>query len=121
MLAAVLVGLIVGGTIALASSNGSNSGLAPAAGPFLGIQMESVPVNRVLVDGVVPGSPADQAGVGPGDIVVAVNGKAVSSPGDVDADLSGLHAGDTVSLAVQRGPQMFTTKAMLTRQPAGYP
>jgi S1-C subfamily serine protease len=121
MLGAVLVALIVGGTIALASSGGANPVPATGSGPFLGVQLESVPVNRVLVDGVVPGSPADRAGIGPGDVIVAVNGKAVGSPGDVDADLSGLHAGNTVSVAVKRGPQTFTTKATLTRQPAGYP
>jgi hypothetical protein len=113
--------IIVGGAYALSSSGGSGPGTPSASTPWLGLQMESVPVGRVLVAAVVPGSPADHAGVGVGDLILGVNGKAVSSPGDVDAAVSGLRVGDRVRLQIERGPLTFTVPATLTTQPASYP
>jgi serine protease Do len=37
------------------------------------------PGTGVIVSAVVPGSPADDAGVEPGDLITAVNGQAVTS------------------------------------------
>jgi PDZ domain-containing protein len=124
--AALLVALaalvIVGGAVALGSSGGSSGPAAVnASTPWLGLQMESLPVNRVLVAGVTPGSPADRAGVGVGDLILGVNGKPVSSPGDVDSALAGLRAGDRVKLQIGRGPVSFTLPATLTARPASYP
>lgn len=85
--------------------------------PYLGVQMESVPVNRVLVAGVVPGSPASQAGIGPGDVIVAIDNHPVSQPGDVTSDLSSLHPGDTVQIELDRGGTPLNTRATLTHEP----
>jgi membrane-associated protease RseP (regulator of RpoE activity) len=121
-LACLFAALIAGGAIALSNAHtGSGPGGIGRSGPWLGVQLQSVPVNQVLVDGVTPGSPADQAGIGAGDVIVAVNGKPVASPGDVDAALGGMHVGQTVAVSVERGPLSFTTQATLTRQPVGYP
>jgi membrane-associated protease RseP (regulator of RpoE activity) len=124
--AALLVALaalvIAGGAVALNSSGaGSGPVAVNASTPWLGLQMASLPVNRVLVAGVTPGSPADRAGVGVGDLILGVNGKPVSSPGDVDAALAGLRAGDRVKLQIGRGPLTFTVPAKLTARPASYP
>jgi membrane-associated protease RseP (regulator of RpoE activity) len=122
LLVALAALVLVGGAVALGSSGaGSGPAAVNASTPWLGLQMESLPVNRVLVAGVTPGSPADRAGVGVGDLIVGVNGKAVSSPGDVDAALAGLRSGDRVKLQIGRGPLTFTLPATLTTRPAGYP
>ena len=42
----------------------------------------------ILIDKVEPGSKADQAGIATGDILVRLNGHAVTSPSDVNAALS---------------------------------
>jgi len=60
------------------------------------------------VASVTPGSPADEAGVEAGDVIVAVNGKPVSKAEDTDSfgmlglpeDLRELKVGDTVKLTL---------------------
>jgi S1-C subfamily serine protease len=99
---------------------------SPASGasrniPYLGVQMESVPVNRVLVAGVVPGSPADHAGIGPGDVITAVNHRPVAQPGDVISALSALHPGNPVLVQFTRGGIPYATEVTLTSQPAPSP
>jgi S1-C subfamily serine protease len=121
VLVALLALVIVGGALALSSSGGSGPGRAGASTPWLGLQMESLPVDRVLVASVVPGSPADRAGVGVGDLILGINGRPMKSPGDVDSLLAGLRAGDRVQLQIGRGHATFSLPATLTTQPASYP
>jgi S1-C subfamily serine protease len=99
------------------TSGGSDGASVNRNIPYLGVQMESVPVNRVLVAGVVPGSPASQAGIGPGDVIVAVDNHPVSQPGDVTSDLSSLHPGDSVQIELDRGGITLNTRAKLTHEP----
>jgi len=62
----------------------------------------------VLVNRVVPGSPADKAGIEKGDVIVSVNMRSVDSP-DKLADIVGSHrGGDEVSLRVVRGGERRT-------------
>jgi len=57
---------------------------------------------------VTPGSPAAQAGLRPGDRIVAVNGKAVSQLYEVDTVIDAAK-GAALSLDVVRGPARFHT------------
>jgi S1-C subfamily serine protease len=117
VLAAIV--LIAGAAYGLSKALGSGSSPVASAShnlPYLGAQMESVPINRVLVSAVVPNSPAAQAGIGPGDIIVTVNNQAISQPGDVTALLRHLHPGDSVSIQIERGGIPYTTRATLTSQ-----
>ena len=54
-----------------------------------------------IVDQVLPGKPAERAGLRSGDRIVAVDGKPMRSPADVAA-LTNAHPGDTLSYRVQR-------------------
>ncbi|QXC59453.1 S1C family serine protease [Aquihabitans sp. G128] len=60
----------------------------------------------LLVSGVLEGSPAEAAGLGEGDLVVAVGGAAVTSVDDVWDALD--RAGDTVDVEVVRGTEART-------------
>lgn len=51
---------------------------------------------------VHPGSPAEQAGLHPGDVVVEVGGKSVRSATDLENALAELTADQTVALDVRR-------------------
>jgi hypothetical protein len=116
--------LIAGAAYGLSTVFGSDHSSGARASrniPYLGVQMESVPVNRVLVAGVVPGSPADRAGIGPGDVITGVNHRAVSQPGDVISALSGLHPGNSVLVQINRGGIPYATRVTLTSQPAQSP
>ena len=52
-----------------------------------------------LVDGVLCGTPADQAGILTGDVITSVAGQQISSPGSLTALLRRYHPGSVVPLA----------------------
>jgi len=58
-----------------------------------------------VVTGVEPGSPADDAGIQPGDLVKEVNRVAVRSAQECETALRDLKKGDTAALLIRRGDQ----------------
>jgi serine protease Do len=61
-----------------------------------------------LVTEVRPGSPADDGGIRPGDVVRAVNQTPVNSASDLVAATQNLKSGDTVRLRLERqGKPLF--------------
>ena len=59
-----------------------------------------------IVDQVLPGKPAERAGLVSGDRIVAVDGKPTRSPSDV-ASTTNAHPGGTLVYRVQRGDATF--------------
>jgi len=55
-----------------------------------------------IVDQVLPGKPAERAGLVNGDRILAVDGRPMRSPSDV-ASLTNAHPGETLTYRVQRG------------------
>ena len=74
------------------------------------------PDRGVLIADVVTGSIAAQAGMVVGDVLVSIDGKAVTTADDVRATLAAKHAGDKVTLAVVRGhaPRELTATVTMT-------
>jgi putative serine protease PepD len=81
--------------------------------PYMGVAMES----GARVASVVPGSPADDAGVRVRDLVVSVDGRAVRSGGDVANVVQRHRVGDTVALVVRRGDRRLTLRVKLAARP----
>ena len=52
----------------------------------------------VEVGDVVSGQPAEQAGLGPGDTITAIDGHSVDTPSDVSKVMLAHHPGDTIEL-----------------------
>jgi S1-C subfamily serine protease len=74
--------------------------------PWLGIQAEETH-GRVSVIRVSSGGPAEQAGVQPGDLILAVNDKAISGLADFYRKVWALGgAGVDVHLSIRRGAQV---------------
>jgi len=73
-----------------------------------------------LVDGVLCGTPADQAGISAGDVITSVAGEQVSSPGSLTALLRRYHPGSVVPLA-WTGPDgsLHAAAVTLAAGPAG--
>jgi serine protease Do len=71
----------------------------------------------MLVTGVSPGSPAARAGLRPGDIVYAVDGKPVADPSSLRYQIATQPVGDSVTLTVVRGGQASNLKLELGAPP----
>ncbi|MFC4010833.1 S1C family serine protease [Nonomuraea purpurea] len=71
---------------------------------LLGIVREDAPNNSgALVSDVVPGSPADKAGIRPGDVIVSFNGKVITNAREQSAARVGvLRAGAVVPVTYRR-------------------
>jgi len=99
-----------------------------AVHPYLGI--EYVPLNPALaarlgapsqrgayVTGVDADSPAAQAGLRPGDVILAINGQELQNESDLARIINQFQPGDTITLTVQRDGQRLTLRATLGQQP----
>ena len=71
----------------------------------------------VAVARVVDGTPADQAGVQPGDVIQAINGKPVNSSTDFTSVISALKPGTEVTLRVWSQGIKKNVQAKLAEQP----
>jgi hypothetical protein len=71
---------------------------------FIGLGLADAPGSRGAEVGVVkPGGPADQAGLKPGDIVVAINGAAVDGAATMSRTIAAMAPNQTARLSVIRG------------------
>lgn len=97
---------------------------------FLGIAGEMRPLPRYLarehglaaptgigVVQVVPGSPADQAGIMTGDVIISIDGKPVSSVDDLQRFLGRAPIGTSVTVGIIRGGQYLQIRAVLAASP----
>jgi serine protease Do len=79
--------------------------------PWVGIRLRTpdaqsareVASAGAIVARVVPGSPADRAGVAPGDQIVGAGTRPVRNPFDWEARLLDLRVGETLTITVRRG------------------
>jgi 2-alkenal reductase len=97
--------------------------------PFLGISYQSLSpqvaayyglnvTEGALIQSVQPGSPAEKAGLQPGDVVTAISGTTIDEEHPLAAALLNHKVGDTVQLAVTRDSQSQTLSATLVTRPA---
>ena len=71
-----------------------------------------------LSTGVLDGTPAEEAGVQDGDIIVSVDGQVIDEEHPLDATLSQFAPGDTVSVEILRDGQTVTLQVTLGTRPA---
>lgn len=67
----------------------------------------------VLVEAVDPGSPADQAGLRPGDALLSLNGEHLSMPRDLARALLLTRPGESIALSVHDGQARIQLSAVL--------
>ena len=85
--------------------------------PVLGIDMAMMRgVKGVIVRGVVPGSPAAEAGVRTGDVIRSLDGSDVADGGELLQILAKRQAGDKVRLGVMREEDKLEATVTLKRR-----
>jgi serine protease Do len=70
-----------------------------------------------LVQGVVPRSPAEKAGLKPGDVITHLNGKAVDSSGTLTRGVALVAPGQTANLTVLRGGEQKQFALKVAQRP----
>jgi NosR/NirI family nitrous oxide reductase transcriptional regulator len=71
----------------------------------------------VLVTTVAPGSPAEKAGIEPGDVIMSFNSRKVRTALEFVTDLSGAEVGDSVRICIMRAEIRKTLYPVLTKRP----
>jgi S1-C subfamily serine protease len=74
----------------------------------------------VLVGQVVDGSPADQAGIKEGDVILKVDGTAVESPETLGELIRAKSDGELVNIQLQRGEETRIATVTLAAAPEGF-
>lgn len=67
-----------------------------------------LPVFGALVGKVAPGSPAERAGLAPGDIITGIGLRTIANATQVEEALANLQGGGRVSIAYSRGQRQIT-------------
>lgn len=105
-----------------ASSAAAPAWLGAEMGSFASAGGSSFPsAGGVVVTNVVPGSPADAAGLEPGDLITQLDNRPVGSPNDVNSVIAGMHPGQQVQIQYQRGPFANSAQVTLSARPSGSP
>lgn len=113
------------------SPNATEPPESPAGQAMLGIYVESPrgslwpfgqpAVAGVRVVSVVVGSPADRAGLSPGDVIVSLDGQPVTRPSDVVQIVRSKRPGDAIQIVLYSGGQLRQTMATLSAAAASPP
>jgi len=72
---------------------------------FLALPVSTIASNGLMVRGVVANSPAEEAGIEPGDIILEVDGQPVRRQGDIQDIVNSVEEGAEISLSVLRNGQ----------------
>jgi membrane-associated protease RseP (regulator of RpoE activity) len=111
-----------GGSTSTAGARSSAPAKTNAA--WLGVDttdFTTVGGSGALVTNVVPGGPADAAGLEPGDLITQIGNTPIASPSVIPFALASLHAGDPVQIQFQRGSFTDSAEVTLGARPGGHP
>jgi serine protease Do len=86
--------------------------LTPALAKAVGLANE----DGVLVNEVLPDSPAAKAKLMQGDVITSFNGATVKAPRDLAMAVANTHAGDTATVTIWREGHQQTTKVSIATQ-----
>jgi serine protease Do len=82
------------------------------------IEAEGLPRGAAAVASVEDGSPADDAGLQPGDVIVAIDGEELTNYLQVGQQIANMKPGDTVQMTIDRdGERQTLTATLEEREP----
>jgi len=89
--------------------------------PFIARQLALPDTVGALVEDVMPGSPAEKAGLQPGDVIQRFNGRPVKDTRALRSRLGETDIGGKAELTILRKGQLITITATVSEAPAGTP
>jgi putative serine protease PepD len=86
---------------------------------FLGVKLDDRRDGGqgAIITSVEEGTPAESAGIEPGDIVIAIEGVAIDGAVGLVAAVKDQEPGDEIEIQILRGTEVVTVTAVLTGQP----
>ncbi len=88
-------------------------GLSIADASRMAMKVGAIPVFGAYVGKVAPSSPAERAGIRPGDIITEANFRPISNAADLEKVLEGLAAGSRLALVATRGDRTLRFQVVL--------
>ena len=85
--------------------------------PPLATAFNLEPDNGALAEDVIPGGPADKAGLQVGDVILSIGGRPLHNVRDLALELYQYRIGNTVELQVARGQKVFGATVTVTESP----
>jgi S1-C subfamily serine protease len=85
------------------------------------MEIETLPPGAAVIETVALGSAGDKAGLNPGDVIIAINGRAIQGAGDIATAIKGLPAGDQVPIQISHGSTLEQTEITLAAPPSVHP
>jgi membrane-associated protease RseP (regulator of RpoE activity) len=109
--------------------NDDDNGPSQSGGAYLGVRVQEITrdlqrardlpnTQGALVSMVADGSPADQAGIRRGDVIVRVDGNEISDPDELIREMKDEDAGSRVSIVVLREGSRKTFDVRLASRPS---
>jgi S1-C subfamily serine protease len=96
-------------------AKGDAWGHLPGTGPYVGVQGESN-TDTAKVARVLPGAPAEKAGIRAGDVIVSFAGKKVTDFASLQALVSDSDPGDKVTVEVLRDGKTVPLQLVVGKQ-----
>jgi putative serine protease PepD len=93
----------------------------PIRHSYVGVELNGNSSGGAQVGSVQAGSPGERAGLQPGDVVTAVNGKSITTTEQFIATVDTYKPGQKITLAVKRGGQTKQIQLTLGTRPATSP
>jgi putative serine protease PepD len=93
----------------------------PVQHAYVGVELQGNSAGGAQVTIVQPGSPALSAGIQTGDLVTAINGKAITTTDQFIATVDTFSPGDTITLTVKHNGQTHNIQVKLGTRPASTP
>ncbi len=92
--------------------------ISPQMAQALGLPTDNPAKDGALVAAISPGSPAEKAGLKPGDVITSVNGQTVTSPGDLASDIANVDPNHKADIVYLRNGKQDTVSVSVTTMPA---
>jgi serine protease Do len=92
--------------------------VSPQMAAAMGLPTSNPTSDGALIAAVSPHSPADRAGLKPGDVITGVNNATVTNPSDLAADIANVDPGHDTSINYIRNGKPQTLSVAVTTMPA---